>query len=638
MHPAVQLRALKGLPLPVRRLGLAACEDHSTCRLVERVRDYLVDHQRELLEQQKNAFLPVFFHNLDPEMIPSSTALEAADWPTRHTILRALISLDALSNLRRLPGSVGISLWPRVWHWTLFIITYRNNLPDPVPYWPIFNANFITFTSQFHFDPDTWALISSTPGFRTVISGVWRVMPDIEEPFREFVFGALSRFISDLEAGQSASLDEFIEGAGGSIHALAQLVLQYMRLVGQRESPLLADSRAADISALVSFVRQVDQHHEDDEEWLYLQFSSLSTALVVSHGIEMVHITITKLIGTVDAAMGIRPCLMFLLRMLISPHGFRSLAQALRKGLLQTLITCATIESADLLLHRIGLLFRVGISMGLAFHDNVVELENSLLEINPAAVSESLENSPLSGDWQAFSTFAQDRVSVLKSEEHKAPSRMCDNLQCGYIGMKASFKRCSGCRSLYYCSSACQKVGWAMGGHRAACASYGTLILHETSTDFSLGVRDRDFLRALVHREYKMHIDTVCAGQIKFLASSPESSVLLTFFDCGTPPLKIEVHSAHQSSLQRELVKLSGDEYLDLLARAQTSKGSMHLHVLRIIQGAKFRHLVIPLRFVDSELWDAMGSFSVDDMYDAEGRPTEAYSLLLDKALTAIHS
>ncbi|KAJ7917435.1 hypothetical protein B0H13DRAFT_2442567 [Mycena leptocephala] len=52
--------------------------------------------------------------------------------------------------------------------------------------------------------------------------------------------------------------------------------------------------------------------------------------------------------------------------------------------------------------------------------------------------------------------------------------KACDNLECAEIGVKDRFKRCSGCKSLYYCSPECQAFDWNTGGHRTACRLYGT--------------------------------------------------------------------------------------------------------------------------------------------------------------------
>jgi hypothetical protein len=66
----------------------------------------------------------------------------------------------------------------------------------------------------------------------------------------------------------------------------------------------------------------------------------------------------------------------------------------------------------------------------------------------------------------------------------KPPLKKCAG--CGNEG--ASFKHCSGCLSVFYCSSACQSTSWA--GHKAACKQIRLLRIKEEKEKSGSGVGD----------------------------------------------------------------------------------------------------------------------------------------------------
>lgn len=141
-------------------------------------------------------------------------------------------------------------------------------------------------------------------------------------------------------------------------------------------------------------------------------------------------------------------------------------------------------------------------------------------------------------------------------------------------------------------------MDWKHGGHRTACRlydgyltlsksllrpSYNVLNTNPDEGESNLFVREREFLRALVHHDYEKMIHSICAEQLKFTASNPTCELFLTLFDyCKVPPT-IEVYSA-TGSPAAEALTVGAPEWSDMVMRAARSAGRMHLHVIRIFQ------------------------------------------------------
>ncbi|KAK7006340.1 hypothetical protein R3P38DRAFT_3037924 [Favolaschia claudopus] len=647
MHPALHPDSLKALPISIRRLAVLACKDGCTIENVARVRDAFVNHAQDLSPSQRNGLLPVLFHNLSPQPIPSPEQLEAIDSVTSDAILRATICLDTTRFLHTIPQSAGIDLWPRVWAWSHFIATYREFLPEP-PSQPHFETYFIVLVGQFRAHEETWALISRTPGFRAFLAEIWKILPSVEEPQREFIGRDIGNFLKGLRAREAATIEELIDGAGGTVTDLAQVVIEHMKLVAERPSPgKVSGSHTADMACLMFFIQEVDQHPgDDDSAWFLLPFSPLFKAFLRQDGLVTLLTVMQTLIqsdhssGT-DEAFGLASCLLTVTRILVAPIGVLFLSHAVSGGLLEVIVLGATLRYSRIILQQLRLLLRLTLPY-MVFHGNIIALEHFLPPVlNNIASAETFRHCPLFSDWENYRKVAEQRIAVLHTWTMENPQRACNNIECASVDLKTSFKRCSGCRSSYYCSPECQSADWSMGRHRTACRSYGTLTLHEGPAKTTFTRRERDYLRAMLHHDYTIHVRKIYAEQIEFIAANPACSALLTVFDytCReSSAVWINIHSATASTLATELRESSRDEYDDLLRRAQRSGGAMQLHVLRVVDGSNFVSFVIPLR-CDTMVWDEVCalSSSVDKIDNADGQPTERFQSLIEVALKGIH-
>ncbi|KAJ7744037.1 hypothetical protein DFH07DRAFT_777190 [Mycena maculata] len=81
-------------------------------------------------QAQRNGvkYLPVFYANLDPAMIPSGDQLEIHSTFTEGAVHRALISLRSIYFMTHIPSSAFRELWPSVWKWVQFFDMYYDSI------------------------------------------------------------------------------------------------------------------------------------------------------------------------------------------------------------------------------------------------------------------------------------------------------------------------------------------------------------------------------------------------------------------------------------------------------------------------------------------------------------------------------
>ncbi|KAJ7859065.1 hypothetical protein B0H14DRAFT_2577438 [Mycena olivaceomarginata] len=140
--------------------------------------------------------------------------------------------------------------------------------------------------------------------------------------------------------------------------------------------------------------------------------------------------------------------------------------------------------------------------------------------------------------------------------------RACDNMQ--------SFSRCSGCKSVYYCSEPCQRIDW-LREHRTTCPlpKFGCLSWYTAST--------------------KVHASVGAQG-----VRGP------TFAGPGIQrPLgiQVELHEIAGSELESQVERAGATKWWDsVMKRARSSGGDMEVHIVKVWEPAGARYWVVPLR------------------------------------------
>ncbi|KAJ7614410.1 hypothetical protein FB45DRAFT_1035891 [Roridomyces roridus] len=133
--------------------------------------------------------------------------------------------------------------------------------------------------------------------------------------------------------------------------------------------------------------------------------------------------------------------------------------------------------------------------------------------------------------------------------------------------------------------------------------------------------RERWFIRALIHVKYKQERRSICVQQVKLLASCAEFGtsaaprpILFTLFDFAFAPPVLEIHKldpGEPSHLEPELpqaslLDLQSTEWKNLVSRADTDRGYMQLHGMRLVDDGGARILVIPLRTNSAAVYEGL--------------------------------
>ncbi|KAJ7628130.1 hypothetical protein DFH06DRAFT_723085 [Mycena polygramma] len=283
----------------------------------------------------------------------------------------------------------------------------------------------------------------------------------------------------------------------------------------------------------------------------------------------------------------------------VGHRGFPDALDALDAGLLRLLARC-TREFAQELDSTLRLFLTKLLPDSLVYYHAVAAVANALDEVGV------LECKTLSPDWAAFIELAQIRVDIMNDlYAYMVSIKTCDNIECAKIRRRSRFRRCSGCKSFYYCSRECQTVDWKRGGHREHCASYTTLTLAE-SKSCPLDFKERHFMRALAQSYYQDGVYELHEQQVVIMAKdAPHGGVVITLLDFTHNPVQISIQPFPDSPLANYLDEL-GAEWSNIVARAVSSRGRLHLHVMLVPQSTKQRFWVVPLRTNNSRIHDEL--------------------------------
>ncbi|KAF8140797.1 hypothetical protein K438DRAFT_698578 [Mycena galopus ATCC 62051] len=199
--------------------------------------------------------------------------------------------------------------------------------------------------------------------------------------------------------------------------------------------------------------------------------------------------------------------------------------------------------------------------------------------------------------WDRFNKAALRNVRILQAYNQAVSTVLgCDNMKCEQIRKKNEFKRCSSCRALYYCSTACQALDWYEDGHRDVCKHLRNLRLAEPET---LSARDRSFLLALVHYDHEKHLRRSCVDKIAFMHQNPGKQSYLLFNYTGEfeGPQVHSVDSPPDPNPSEE----SAAQWADQVARAARSGGRLNLVVVLVADGKHVSRRMVPVRSPTSE-------------------------------------
>ncbi|KAK6984816.1 MYND-type domain-containing protein [Favolaschia claudopus] len=597
VHPALHIDCLKRLPSSKRLLANAAMSDHRTLKDLQLVRMHVLAAP----QSQRKLMLPVLYFNINPAEVPDMDIFEsqanvvaAANGCIERAIdaIRSLYALD-------LPAGIGIDLWPRVWPWFRFLFLYQHQ--NPTGNSAIdqrFCVDFLMFAGGLADHKETSDLITATPCFWFMLGRTWHCVPAIPDPHRRILaFNELRYFIVNKKLLESTNLEELLDGAGGTWSDLAHLVVLSMDVLTPKNENVMDSSEIYFFHSGIMFLILVDPALEDPQKQSPT-LSQLGEALL-SHGIlSVLRDGMLALIKTAESSTvpALYACFNVLTVFFVTNSGCAKLPEAITDGLLTTLILCARSRFGQDVHGQLGIYFKQLLSAAAIDYRVLSALDAFWPDIDQLTDDPAFEPSGLVHEsWTVFRSLVDERLQLLHEFKRSNTSfRACDNLD---PGTKHEFRRCSGCRSSYYCSPACQIADWRNGGHREACNSCGTLLLSERNNN-NFNAQQRSFLRVLVHHDYQKERFTLQLKQVVFKAKLPHTE-FVTLYDYTRGAVEIDIMAARR-------VMLSSPEWRSISSRAAASHGRMGIDVVYLGRSAGSTCLVVPLRSSSSVIHDKL--------------------------------
>ncbi|KAJ7698261.1 hypothetical protein B0H17DRAFT_1328613 [Mycena rosella] len=341
------------------------------------------------------------------------------------------------------------------------------------PMEPLICTDFLKFVGRFHQSEALVKTMLATPGFRYIITRSWTFRLQNDDDDLDVGYPELTHILLSQSHGTTESIQEIIDGAGGTYADLAMLVVGYIRgiLPGRNDNPPFEVVYL--LYHVLEFINKVEEVATGRRSTRADPLDVFGVALI-PHGIVAALTTMVFGLSHVGATPGaltiLGQSLTYLIRILRDPAGHMMLSQALDAGLLYTLVSCAVTsvmyeESVYILQHILP--------PSMASLYTIAAINHAFVEIQELVHSEFFRRSALVDHWRLFTTLTRQRTQLLDSflDGQFPCRRACDNIQCGQIREKTAFGRCKQCQSFYYYSRQCQRNDWQKGGHREACSS-----------------------------------------------------------------------------------------------------------------------------------------------------------------------
>ncbi|KAJ7789400.1 hypothetical protein B0H14DRAFT_2627304 [Mycena olivaceomarginata] len=591
MHPALVPDVLSGLlPLMRRIANKAILADAQPADWVRFIRLF---HTASL--DTLKLFAPVLMANLAIEHIPSVHHFDS-DTPPGYRdckdLLRAEASLRLMTTrgfMATLPPSSLSDVWERVWPWMRFTSTYHQPLGSEHgegllgPHAPLI--------ALLRRDPSTVNMIDAATGARAIVAQSIKCMflhPEDNPGGWELANGW--HLLSEMQIKGIHHLDELLDGFSVSLSGLASLMVEHLQFVNRKFAvDDDDDGRPTDLLESIALV--------------YSQITDFSDSLTVpahSSGIVPAITAILRtIVGEPTQPFHHLPILWIHLAETAAPA---RMLEAINAGLMPILVIGAARQHPDPEIHAEIDQFLKPFLSGFTVYRSVLEaIQAALPEADALASSAEFAVSSCTKAWASFRSVVQQRIAVLKwyCATHFQPLQGCDGPVCGKVVPRDETRLCSGCRSVYYCSRACQKADWREdgdvprpGSHRNMCSKLRNTIPIDPFTR-----RDRLFLQALVRRDYTEHRAEIAAKCRDALADihAPGfmSTACVAVFDYTRGVLDISPRTWTRSDEDKIYAGAAGHEPADQVLLQQScfaAWGRMQTHesdvvVVRVLCG-----------------------------------------------------
>ncbi|KAF7332906.1 MYND-type domain-containing protein [Mycena venus] len=554
MHPDLDLSNLAQLPLPARRIAIAACAPNHSAEDVER----FLGAVAKVPHSKRNYLLPALYTLLDPKGIPSVEALDTRLGLTENSVRQIGDVLRAVYNIP-FPHHLGPDLWPRVFGWVRFLHTYREQLPGIFLDESSFCPHFLFFAGYLYDQQGATAYMLAEPGLYYLVGRAWKYVLDTpEKRLRETLLRALFIFLADLINAGWAAYKELVDGVDGW-DQLILLQIQYLSYFLDNREAHFSERDIFCLDIILILAVYVDFMNRPEGPLVYSPLAPFYEALRDRGVVPLLARAASALAETTSgrAHMPLKYCFEILGRIFSAASGHNWIPSAVENGLLRAIALSEQLQLDESIHSEADLLVQL-IYVSLVYYHIPPAIDAALREIDVLVNGAAFKASKIYQKWQALVDLTQKRLTVVKMFDSPGyvPLKACDNLECAVISEKTQ----------------CQIFDWVVGGHKEVCDMYGVHCLNDRHP---LTVRERDFLRALVHHDY---------------STSKSRTGLITRFNYTEGPVRITVNS----KLSKQ--DMTSVEVAHCVARAGRSVGRLAPHVVRIADGRVTHTLLVPLR------------------------------------------
>ncbi|KAJ7452715.1 hypothetical protein B0H11DRAFT_2327136 [Mycena galericulata] len=586
MHPALSIENISHLPGRYKVMAKSAA--NGSLRDLTRLYSYL----DKLGEANCQLLLPIFYSSLEPTGIPPAAGLDQLTSTSlsddNDCCGHAAMSLNCVAHLTQIVNVfspyLAAEFWPRIWAWIQFLHTHRDAVPAVVA------ADPVTIYSTYghiiaHFVPD---YMDATPGMRVVITAVWKVLLGVRGDFQEATYVLLSRLIQPLGMTEPTGiiLTDLVEGAGGTLHDLAVLLVRHIRCsVWTPQSVVSPDTLNAMLFDGTRVIGNIFGNGPVNSA--LLSCGLVKATIRALHA--LIHSGLSRQSADTTLCFVFHPLLIFLN---ISP-GYPTVRRALKAGLLRLILDAAQ-QSETVSMYLKRLLTQI-LTPATVYHSVLLELQKGLTDVVELEASFPFRESRIFPEWIQFAALANTRIRLM--DEYNAgqhPSRKeCHNMNCGLIKRKTEFSRCSLCKNAYYCSVDCQAADWG-AGHQQSCHELSLARLQRLGTRSK---RDTSFLRTLMHIDYQRSREAILIQHMfEGRGNSPAFSTVWLDY---TAPDGLQL-TAPQTP--RPVPTTAGEREDE----RRTSRGHIQNHHVIVAEGAAKASLIFPMHIGNPAVRDKL--------------------------------
>ncbi|KAJ7108941.1 hypothetical protein C8R43DRAFT_1243451 [Mycena crocata] len=607
MHASLDPSKISRLPFSLRRMAASA-------------RNGSMDDLRKLLQiidQKTNPtpmstlllFLPVLYAHIDLAKMPSSAEMDTATFPEefRDAIFVAKKCIPAICDSQLLPkiqDAALVDLWPRLWGWSQFFLTYQEILPQRLaPNRAATGVYLLQVANEAKLQSHTKlrTLVTSTRGLRRVVVSTWVELHGETDPESQKLgfYHLRAFFLSYMRADDPKNLEEIVDGAGGSLSHLAFLTVQHLRLLALG---VQTDNDPGDFAKILNdfmrFLTEIDTA------------GSRLSAHLLSHGLIQALTSAIAILAeiVVDGTVLILHNLFVVLAAKMGGLPVEEIVNALDAGLLRAIIKYVVRAPRGSTTRLVKPFLAVHLPGFTVYYSVASRLGLYIEEARVLAGTVAFVNSDLYETWTAFLNVVERRMALVEyfdSEEYSSHVA-CDNLECGRISIKSEFQRCSACQKHYYCSSTCQRSDWQQGGHREGCKALHRYFLYHPDP---ASKRTLSFMRAVLEQDYKLMKTQVLYEKMVFLGRNRNSHFAVFFSYTGLRP-GIEVLGLPDPSSEGS--SEAPAPWFENLKRASRSGGRLEIHIVLTRLGTQAVQRIFPMRSNTSRLHDAVIQLAKD--------------------------